>query len=145
MSADGPLDAGGLTRGAFTYFPVAPGRLEFAAAVRARILADSPSVVAVELPVTIEESFLKAVARLPRLSAVVYADELDDESNIYVMVEPTDPFTEAVRTAKEIGAEVVFIDPAIGERPHLPDLSRGAQTFKKAKKDETTINQPKLI
>lgn len=121
MSDASPLDAGGLTRGAFTYFPVAPGRVEFAQAVRAQILKDSPAVVAVELPVTIEAAFLKAIDRLPAMSAIVYPDELDDEHNIYVMVEPADPFTEAVRTAREIGAQVVFIDPAIGERPHLPD------------------------
>ena len=121
MSDASLLDAGGLTRGVFTYFPVAPGRVEFAQAVRAQILQDFPAVVAVELPVTIEEAFLKAIDRLPAMSAIVYPDELDDERNIYVMVEPTDPFTEAVRTAREIGAQVVFIDPAIGERPHLPD------------------------
>ena len=32
-----------------------------------------------------------------------------------------------------------------GERPVLPDLSRGEQTFKKAKKDEKHIEQPKLL
>jgi hypothetical protein len=121
MSAAGHLDVGSLTRGVFTYFPVAPGRAEFAQAVRDRILRDRPSVVAVELPVTIEAAFLAAIDRLPAMSAIVYPDELDDERSIYVMVEPTDPFVEAVRTAREIGAEVVFIDPAIGERPHLPD------------------------
>ena len=121
MSDASLLDAGGLTRGTFTYFPVAPGRVEFAQAVRAQILKDQPAVVAVELPVTIEDAFLKAIDRLPAMSAIVYPDDLDDERNIYVMVEPTDPFTEAVRTAREIGAQVVFIDPAIGERPHLPD------------------------
>ena len=121
MSDASLLDVGGLTRGVFTYFPVAPGRVEFAQAVRAQILKDSPAVVAVELPVTIEDAFLKAIDRLPAMSAIVYPDDLDDERNIYVMVEPTDPFTEAVRTAREIGAQVVFIDPAIGERPHLPD------------------------
>ena len=36
-------------------------------------------------------------------------------------VEPADPFTEAIRTALEIGAEIVFLDPDRGERPHLPD------------------------
>ncbi|MBY0504290.1 MAG: hypothetical protein K2X03_10285 [Bryobacteraceae bacterium] len=124
MSAAGPpnpLAAGSLTRGAFTYFPVAPGRVEFAAAVRERILEERPAVVAVELPVSIEEPFYAALDRLPALSAIVYPDGIDDESNIYVIVEPTDPFTEAVRTARETGARVVFIDPAIGERPHLPD------------------------
>ncbi len=36
-------------------------------------------------------------------------------------VEPCDPFTEAVRTALEIDAEVIFIEPDSGDRPHLPD------------------------
>ena len=34
---------------------------------------------------------------------------------------PADPFVEAIRTAPEIGAEVVFVDPDSGDRPHLPD------------------------
>ena len=34
--------------------------------------------------------------------------EKDEERAIYVPVEPTDPFTEAIRTAQEIGAEVLF-------------------------------------
>ena len=40
---------------------------------------------------------------------------------MYVPIEPADPFTEAIRTAVETGAEVVFADPDAGERPHLPD------------------------
>jgi len=152
-------DAGSLTRGAFTYFPVAPGRVEFAQAVREEILKSRPAVVAVELPVMLEEIFLQAVDRLPKVSAVVYPDELDDESNIYVMVEPTDPFTEAVRTAREIGAQVVFIDPAVGERPHLPDdypdpyairylgLSRYLELYRlepQPRNDETELHASRL-
>jgi len=38
-----------------------------------------------------------------------------------VPVEPCDPFTEAVRTGLEVDAEVVFIEPDLGDRPHLPD------------------------
>jgi hypothetical protein len=38
-----------------------------------------------------------------------------------VLVEPADPFTEAIRTGLEIGAEIVFADPDAGERPHLKD------------------------
>ena len=39
-----------LRRGNFTYFPVIPGRLEFAIEVRRAILRDRPKIVAVELP-----------------------------------------------------------------------------------------------
>ena len=36
-------------------------------------------------------------------------------------VEPADPFVEAIRSAQEIGAQIVFADPDSNERPHLPD------------------------
>lgn len=118
---DFPFDFSSLRRGALTYFPVVPGKLEFARKVREKILAMRPAIVAVELPVTIERAFRKAVDRLPAITALVYADQVDEDENIYVLVEPADPFTEAIRSAEEVGAEVVFIDPAIGEKPHLPD------------------------
>ena len=58
-------DAGGLTRGRFTYFPVVPGRLEFAIEVRAAILRLRPEVIAVELPATLQPAWTRAVERLP--------------------------------------------------------------------------------
>ena len=86
-----------------------PGRLEFAIEVRRRILADRPAVVAIELPETLEESYLEAIQRLPQVSVIFYNDpairsrhnEINDESeqSIYVPVEPADPFVEAVRSA----------------------------------------------
>jgi hypothetical protein len=46
---DLPLpDAGSLERGRFTYFPVAPGRLEFAQEVRLAILRGRPQCVALD-------------------------------------------------------------------------------------------------
>src|ERR1017187_4265228 len=101
-----PDDFGTLRRGRYTYFPVAPGRMEFAIAVREAILRDRPQVVAVELPSTLEESYLWAVRRLPQISVIFYADEQNEDQAIYIPVEPCDPFTEAIRTAVEIGAQV---------------------------------------
>jgi hypothetical protein len=120
---DLPLpDPGSLTRGRSTYFPVVPGRLEFAIEVRQAILRDRPEVVAVELPATLQQAWLRAVARLPEMSLIFYPDEsAGDDQAIYVPIEPADPFTEAIRTAIEIGAEVVFADPDAGQRPHLKD------------------------
>ncbi|MBM3726361.1 MAG: hypothetical protein FJW40_13155 [Acidobacteria bacterium] len=119
-------DPGSLKRGRFTYLPVAPGRLEFAAEVRKTILATRPHIVAVELPLFLERRYLNAIERLPQISMLVYPEHTDsaageDERAVYVTVEPADPFTEAIRTAHEIGAQVLFIDPAVGEHPHLPD------------------------
>ncbi|MDQ6759173.1 MAG: hypothetical protein M3Z32_04810 [Acidobacteriota bacterium] len=109
-----------LRRGNFTYFPVVPGRVEFSIELRRAILNQHPRIVAVELPGSLEDVYLQALARLPEMSVLLYADD-DDESAVYVPVEPCDPFTEAVRTALEIDAEVVFIEPDFGDRPHLPD------------------------
>ena len=120
---DLPLpDAASLKRGRFTYFPVVPGRLEFSTEVRKAILRDRPQVVAVELPVTLQEAWMRAVARLPEMSLIFYPDETGgDDQAVYVPVEPADPFTEAVRSGLEVGAEIVFADPDAGTRPHLKD------------------------
>ncbi len=50
-------DAGSLRRGSFTYFPVVPGRVEFALEVRSIMLAERPKVVAVELPGGLEDAY----------------------------------------------------------------------------------------
>src|SRR3954469_22315845 len=120
---DLPLpDPGSLKRGRFTYFPVAPGRLEFAIEVRQAILRECPEVIAVELPATLQDAWMRAVARLPEMSLIFYPDETaGDDQAVYVPVEPADPFTEAIRTGLEIGAEIVFTDPEAGQRPHLKD------------------------
>ena len=115
-------DAGSLMRGRFRYFPVVPGRLEFAIEVRAAILRDRPEVVALELPVTLQAAWMRAVSRLPEISVIVYPDEDGGEDQaVYVPIEPSDPFTEAIRTGLEVGAEIVFADPDAGLRPHLKD------------------------
>ncbi len=119
-------DAGSLQRGRFTYFPVVPGRLEFAVEVRQALLREKPGVVAVELPSTLQPAWMRAVRRLPEISVILYPDESqagrsEEDKAVYVPIETTDPFTEAARTALEIDAEVLFADPELGPRPHLPD------------------------
>ncbi|MGA2154577.1 MAG: hypothetical protein ABSH37_09180 [Bryobacteraceae bacterium] len=111
-------EAASLRRGRFTYFPVVPGRLEFSIEVRQAILRERPQVIALELPVSLQQDWIRAVGRLPEMSLIFYPE--NDEAT-YVLVEPADPFTEAIRTGLEIGAEIVFADPEAGERPHLPD------------------------
>ena len=120
---DLPLpDPGSLKRERFTYFPVVPGRLEFSIEVRQAILRQRPQVIALELPATLQTAWMRAVARLPAMSLIFYPDETSDlDQAIYVPIEPADPFTEAIRTGLEIGAEIVFVDPDAGQRPHLKD------------------------
>jgi hypothetical protein len=116
-------DFGSLKRGRFTYFPVVPGRLEFAIEVRAAILRERPGVVAMELPAALQPAWTRAAARLPEMSVIFYPDDDEDDASsaVYVPVEPADPFTEALRTGLETGAEIVFADPEASERPHLRD------------------------
>ncbi len=128
-------DFSSLERGRFSYLPVVPGRLEFAIEVRRRILAERPDVVAVELPETLEDLYLDAIRRMPRMSVIfyndttlggssgesVYSPRAEEDHSVYVPVEPADPFVEAIRSAQEIGARVVFADPDATERPHVPD------------------------
>jgi len=116
-------DLSTLIRGSFHYFPVLPGRLEFATEVRRTILRERPEVVAVELPSSLEAAYDKAIRRLPQVTVIIYPEESPDDEDhaVYVPVEPADPFVEAVRTGKEIGAQIVFIEPDLAPRPHLAD------------------------
>ncbi len=112
-----------LQRGRFHYFPVVPGRVEFASALRKLLLAEKPPIIAVELPGFLSDSYKRALERLPELSVILYIPETNDDENpaLYVPVEPADPFTEALRTANELGSEVLFLEPDSADRPHLPD------------------------
>jgi len=113
--------AGGLDRGRVRYFPVVPGKLEFALELRKLLLAAKPGVVAVELPGFLASSYQRALARLPEMSVILYHDEDGEDRAIFIPVEPCDPFVEALRSAEEIGAQVIFLEPDSAERPHLPD------------------------
>ncbi len=120
------MPAGGealsLERGRMTYCPVVPGKVEFAAEVRRRITAERPEVVAVELPGWLERQYRAAVGRLPEISVIVYPEDEESERGVYVVVEPADPFVEAVRSGVEVGAEIVWLEPDAIDRPHLPEL-----------------------
>jgi hypothetical protein len=100
-----PIEAGTLVRGRITYLPVVPGRIEFAWRVRRYILARRPTVIAVELPGSLEDAYERAVARLPQMSVVVIPEREDEERATYIPVEPADAFVEAIRSADEIGSE----------------------------------------
>jgi len=121
MSLEAEIKAGSLNRGRFRYFPVVPGRLEFSVELRRRLLIEKPRYIAVELPGFLADTYRRALSRLPEISVILYTVESDDDRAVYVPVEPADPFTEALRTAAEIGAEVIFLEPDSSERPHLPD------------------------
>ena len=122
---DLPLpDPGSLQRGRFTYFPVVPGR----AGIRHRSAPGHPARPARRWsrsncrPRCSDAWIARRASGCPRCRVIFYPDESAGEDQaVYVPVEPADPFTEAIRTGLEIGAEIVFADPDAGERPHLHD------------------------
>jgi hypothetical protein len=117
-------DIGGvIERGSLTYLPVVPGRIEFASHVRRCLLDKRPKIVAVELPGSLEKQYRRALERLPKMSVILIPDEDDPDQGhaTFIPIEPGDPFVEALRTALDIDAQVVFLEPAAQERPHLND------------------------
>jgi len=100
--------------GRLLLLPVVHYRMECAALVRQAIQAARPAVVAVQLPDTLEEPFLRAVGRLPLLSIVLYPAK---GGKVYLPVEATDPVVEALRTAGELGLRRAFVEPDLGDGP----------------------------
>lgn len=124
--ADDQIADNVFTRGNIAYFPVIPGRLEFSWRLRRFLLERKPPVIAVELPSSLETLYRKALARLPQMSVILIPeDNLDDDREegraTYIPVEPADPFVEAMRTATELGSEIVFLEPPTHDKPHLND------------------------
>ncbi len=66
-----------------------------------------------ELPVSLEKEYLAALERLPQMSVILLGDE--EEKPVYTPVEPGDPFIEALRTGRELGAALVFLEPPAHE------------------------------
>ena len=127
-----PLDSGGkIVRGNLTYLPVVPGRLEFALHVRRLLLENRPAVVAVELPSALERQYRVVLERLPRMSVLFCSEDSrtgDEEQAAYIPIEPGDPFIEALRTASELNATLVFLqgssrEAAQSESPYPPSYA----------------------
>ena len=120
-----------ITRGKLVYVPVVPGKIEFALHVRRTLLEVRPAVVAVELPQMLDEEYLRAAERMPKMSVILLAgeDDGDEEQPVYLPVETGDPFLEAVRTGREMGASIVFLDAQTeqGEVPFSYPASYSAE------------------
>lgn len=94
--------------------PVLHGRLEFAATVRRAFREYRPERVAVELPRSLGRAVRACAGHLPNISVVVRRRA---ESATYLLVEPTDPLIEAVRSGLELGLDVHFVDAEVEEYP----------------------------
>lgn len=124
--------------------PVCHGRVEFASLAREAVRAIEPSVVAVELPTNLTDPVLRAVERLPQISVIVCPGDGDEA--LYLPVEPVDAGIEALRSGRELGAELALVDLDIsgyGEhRDWIPDpyaLTRiGAEAYYQAYRETPT-------
>jgi hypothetical protein len=110
--------------------PILHYRMEFAQLVRMAISHVRPDAIAIELPVTLEEPFLRAVKRLPQISVISYQTgkgepSIAENETVYLLVEPADPLAEAARQALELGIPLYFIDVDTDSYPRhhatLPD------------------------
>ncbi|MDD2899933.1 MAG: hypothetical protein PHI31_14615 [Desulfuromonadaceae bacterium] len=95
--------------------PVLHYRMEFAQLVKMAVTRVRPDAVAIELPPTLEGTFLRALRRLPQISAIRYQA---GKEMAYLLVEPADPLVEAARQALELGIPLHFVDVAIDDYPH---------------------------
>jgi hypothetical protein len=80
--------------------PILHGRFEFAVEVRRAFAEHRPTDVVVELPTALADGMRRAVRRLPRLS-VLRIETADSGERSFLLVEPADGLTEAVRLAME--------------------------------------------
>lgn len=110
----GVLETGGPEGGRILLLPTLHQKLEFAVLARRAFRRFQPGAVAVELPRTIEDSFRRAVLRLPLLSVVLYPD---GDETVYLPVEPHEAMVEAARLALENGTPLAFVDRDDGTYP----------------------------
>lgn len=107
--------------------PVLHYRMEFAQLVRLAFDRVNPQAVAVELPLTLGEPFLRALRRLPQVSVISYRiapkNATGQEESVYLLVEPADPLVEAGRLALERDIPLHLIDVDTDDYPrHLERL-----------------------
>ena len=103
--------------------PILHGRMEFAKAVREKLLAVRPDVIAIELPFQLSDAVTRAVKRLPLLSVLLY--EAEDGNPLYLVIEPQDALIEAARYAVEQKIPLRFVDLEVEGYPQkrqaMPD------------------------
>jgi hypothetical protein len=104
------------------FLPIIHGTMEFAAIIRKTMQEEKFDAIAVELPSSIKKQVMDAVSHLPKVSVLLYEPEKNNGPAMYLPIEPCDPLMEAIRTAKEQGISVEFIDAWQKEVPFRHEL-----------------------
>lgn len=106
----------------FSIVPVCHHSMEYAREVSRAFLAVEPQRVAVELAPFLLDGLQKAVARLPRLSTLVYQIGAGEGAQTRLFpVEPTDAFVEAARSAQDQQLPLHAIDLPMDYRQQQQD------------------------
>lgn len=123
-----PREPFALSHGNVHIVPVCHERVEFARYVREAVRQFAPLTVAVELPPEVGQLFEQAVDRFPSLSYIANrppspeAEGEPGESFVFYRVEPSDPLAEAVRSGREAGARIAFVDVYREDYPEIAEL-----------------------
>jgi hypothetical protein len=111
--------------------PILHYRMEFAGLVRQAVARLKPDCIAIELPATLENQFLRGIRRLPEISVLRYELHRGKAAGnqtgqlVYLLIEPADPLVEAARLAMEQSIPLHLIDVDLEDYPAhdeaLPD------------------------
>ncbi|MCK5687320.1 hypothetical protein KAJ27_24505 [bacterium] len=101
------------------FVPICHYSMEFAEVIRQAVKEVQPDCIAIELPESLGEVYKTAVLRLPVISIILYQTSGE---TYYLPIEPTDPFSEAVRTAQEKEIPLEFIDLDVEGYPQHNDV-----------------------
>ncbi len=108
-----------IASGPFYFVPALHYTMELACEVRRAFLEIEPDCVAVELPETMQDTFLHGVSRLPDVSVVKIASA---DETLYFPIEPCDASLEAIRSAQEAKIAAYCIDLDIKGYPKFVDF-----------------------
>ncbi|MHA1730061.1 MAG: hypothetical protein ACTSWY_15240 [Promethearchaeota archaeon] len=98
-------------------------RINFASEVRKIFLGIEPDAIAVEFPEMVKDNVFKGIKRLPKISLVVYRDELV-ENYLFIPIDPGDSIIEGIRLFLEHehkhNLSCYFID--LNVRAYIPEF-----------------------
>lgn len=118
-----------LQKGGVYALPILHYTVEAAAEVALAIQKLRPDAIAVELPESLTEIFLRGVARLPEVSVAVASQE--EGVPLYYVIEPADALFEALRGALELGVDAFCIDLDVDGYPECRDFFPDSYTITK--------------
>ena len=101
----------------FHFLPVAHHSYEFTLAAATAFKSLQPAAVAVEYPAQFQQLILRGIARLPKISVLMYGQRIRN----FIRIEPVDPFVEVLRLAQENHIPSHCIDLTLGDYPPVFD------------------------